>query len=88
MQLYKIITRQGKKHFYESKKSYEKGLLYHVRYLIAVRSYMEYLTIECYKIDVLNVNAADHDVYWREIDKYEVLEGEVIDLKTGKIVNL
>ncbi len=75
MELYKIITRG--KHFYESQQAYDKGLRYHLKYLHAVSGYLGYLTIECFKIDVLNVGAADHDVYWRNIDGYKVVQGEV-----------
>jgi len=75
MNLYKIITRGGKKHFYESERSYIIGLRYHKKYLNTVRSYLGYMTIECYQIDVMNVlpnDHYDHDVYWKQIDGYHV----------------
>ena len=71
MELYKIIA--SKKHFYESKRAYEKGLRYHIKYLETVKSYLDYLTIECYQI-----GARDGDICWNEIDNYEISDGEVI----------
>jgi hypothetical protein len=80
MDLYKIITRQGKKHFYESKTAYEKGLRYHIKYLSSGKYVMDYLTIECYRIGV------DVDICWEQIDRYEISnDGEVISCYRKKL---
>jgi hypothetical protein len=72
MKLYKIITKERQKHFYEAGSTFQRGLKYHVNWLNHVKSYLPYLTVKSYKIECRN-----NKPYWKHLKTYYIDKGQV-----------